>query len=174
MWIHGKILTDFLPAHLRKKDRRLQVRAGKVSRNFQRRLRAEIANKPCPGQKRPYTTVIYVCRVHCSKKNPPYIFRYYRETPSYSRISLRKPSTAENIIIHGSRRKFAQVKFQRQAKETRSKNTVRDIYSRWPRSFFLETQDARSFSYWESWNIAKTIDPYGFNKNIFVKVSKNI
>lgn len=77
-----------------------------------------------------YTTVIYVCRVHCSEKNPPYIFRYYRETRSYSRISLRKPSTAENIIIRGSRRKFAQVKFQRQAKETRSKNTVRDIYSR--------------------------------------------
>jgi len=76
---------------------------------------------------------------------PTYI-RYYQETRSYSRISLRKPSTTENIIIRGSRRKFAQVKFQRQAKETRSQNTMRDIYSRWPPFFFERPKCAKLFT----------------------------
>lgn len=180
MWIHGNILTDFLPAHLRKKDRRLQVRAGKVSRNFQSRVPAPRSRiNPARAKKRPYTTVIYVCRLHCSKK----------ESSLYISLLSRNSKLLANLIAkteHGRKYYHSRLSAEVHAGEISAagkRNEIKKYRARYLFAltpflffffFFSLTRDARSFSHWESWNVAKTIDPYGFNKNIFVTVSKNI
>jgi len=109
------------------------------------------------GWKKKCSLVICVCRVHCSKKRiPPHTFRYYRETQSYLQISEHCENQARPKILSFAalslslaRRKFAQVKFRRQAKKNENPKILRTSCLRertLPFSFFAEPVCATLFN----------------------------
>lgn len=88
---------------------------------------------------------------------PHYIFRYYRETQSYPRISLGKPSTAENIIICGSRpevrARAGKISTTRERSEIK-KRRERYLFALTP--VFLAKTETQHCFHQVSWNITFT------------------